>query len=145
MRCADESATTALLLTLSGRLKPDAGRLKVLGHVLPARASAVRSHVAYVDAGEDGAEAVRRALAENPAVLVLDRTDRVSDPAARREIRALLTGSRRTVVAGTTGLAEVSDVLPATASPTVAELRGGAPAAPASSPARSARKPRYSL
>ncbi|QUH03659.1 MMPL family transporter [Saccharopolyspora erythraea] len=130
VRGAGEPATTALLLTLSGRLKPDAGRLKVLGHVLPARASAVRSRVAYVDAGEGGAEAVRRALAENPEVLVLDRTDRVSDPATRREIRALLTGSRQTVVAGTTGLAEVSDVLPATASPTVAELRDGAAATP---------------
>ncbi|GAA2787452.1 MMPL family transporter [Saccharopolyspora taberi] len=130
VRGADEPAISALLLTLSGRLKPDAGRLKVLGHVLPARASAVRSRVAYVDTGEGGAEAVRRALAEKPAVLVLDRTDRISDPAARREIRALLTGPRPTVVAGTTGLAEVHDVLPATGSPTLSELHGSTAAVP---------------
>lgn len=123
VRGGAESAVTGLLLTLSGRLKPDAGKLKVLGHVLPARASAVRSQVAYVDAGEGGSEAVRLALREEPAVLVLDRTDRVSDPGERRAIRDLITGIDITVVAGTTGLAEVDDVLPATAWATASDLR----------------------
>ena len=130
VRGAHEPSISALLLTLSGRLKPDAGRLKVLGYVLPARGSAVRSHVAYADAGEGGADSVRRALAENPAVLVLDRTDRISDPVARRQIRDLLSGPRPTVVAGTTGLSDVRDVLPATGSPTLTELRDEASATP---------------
>lgn len=118
-----ESAVTALLLTLSGRLKPDAGKLKVLGHVLPARAAAVRTQVGYVDVGEGGSEAVRLALREEPAVLVLDRTDRVSDPGERRAIRDLITGTDITVVAGTTDLAEVDDVLPASTWVTASELR----------------------
>ena len=125
VRGPHESAITALLLTLSGRTKPDAGRLKVLGHVLPGRASSVRSRVAYVDAGEGGAAAVRAALGESPEVVVLDRTDRISDPAARLEIRELLTGSGTTLVAGTTGLSDVRDVLPAAVQPTLTELRTG--------------------
>lgn len=128
VRGKHESAISALLLTLSGRLKADGGRLKVLGYVLPARASSVRSRVAYVDVGEGGAESVRSALAEDPAVLVLDRTDRVSDPAARLEIRELLAGSRPTVLAGTTGLADVRDILPGIGSMT--ELRDDAEAMP---------------
>ncbi|GAA4862057.1 MMPL family transporter [Saccharopolyspora rosea] len=132
VRDADESAVTAVLLTLSGRLKPDGGKAKVLGRALPARAAAVRSRVAYVDVGDGGAEPVRRALREDPAVLVLDRTDRVSDPAERRRIRELLTGTRATVLAGTTGLAEVRDVLPATAPVTTCDLRADATAQPRS-------------
>ncbi|MCI2416928.1 efflux RND transporter permease subunit [Saccharopolyspora sp. K220] len=124
VRGPQESAISSLLLTLSGRLKPDAGKLKVLGYVLPARGSSVRSRVAYVDVGEGGAESVRHALAENPAMLVLDRTDRVADPAERLEIRELLSSSRAAVLAGTTGLAEVRDILPAARS--VTELRDDA-------------------
>ncbi|MGP4019030.1 MMPL family transporter [Saccharopolyspora sp. 5N708] len=124
VRGPHESAISALLLTLSGRLKPDAGKLKVLAYVLPARGSSVRSRVAYVDVGEGGVKSVRQALAEHPAVLVLDRTDRVHDPAERREIRESLTRSRPTVLAGTTGLAEVRDILPTADS--VTDLRDDA-------------------
>lgn len=113
VRGQDEAAVSALLLTLSGRLKPDTGKLKVLGHVVPTRASAVRSRVAYVDVGAGGVDSVRRALAEEPEMLVLDRTDRVADPAARDEIRTLLAGAEPVVLAGTTGLADVNDLLPA--------------------------------
>ncbi|MFR9728819.1 MMPL family transporter [Saccharopolyspora sp. MS10] len=127
VRGGDESAITAVLLTLSGRLRADQGKLKVLGHVLPARASTVRSRVAYVDAGAGGADAVRRALREEPEILVVDRTDRVSDPARRLEIRDLLSGGHRTVIAGTTGLSDVRDILPASGGgATVADLRDSA-------------------
>ncbi|MCA1224613.1 efflux RND transporter permease subunit [Saccharopolyspora sp. 6M] len=126
VRGVHESAITAVLLTLSGRLQPDSGRLKVLGYVLPARGSAVRSRVAYVDAGAGGADAVRAALREEPEVLVLDRTDRASDPGERGRIRELLTGAGTTVIAGTTGLAEARDVLPAGAPATLTELRDDA-------------------
>jgi RND superfamily putative drug exporter len=128
VRGTHESEISALLLTLSGRLKPDAGKLKVLGYALPARGSSVRSRVAYVDVGEGGAKSVRHALGENPAVLVLDRTDRVSNPVERLEIRELLTGSRPAVLAGTTGLAAVRDILPAADS--VTDLRDDAAAMP---------------
>ncbi|GAA0504064.1 RND transporter [Saccharopolyspora subtropica] len=126
VRGADETAVSALLLTLSGRLQPDRGKLKVLGHALPARAAAVRSRVAYVDAGDGGVEPVRRALGERPAVLVLDRTDRVSDPGARREIRDLLAGAGCTAIAGTTGLADLRDILPAAEAATTTDLRDDA-------------------
>ncbi|WP_243788762.1 MMPL family transporter [Saccharopolyspora gloriosae] len=118
-----ESAITAVLLTLSGRLQPEQGKLKVLGYVLPARASTVRAKVSYVDAGDGGADAVRRALRENPEILVLDRTDRISDPGQRLEIRELLTGSRPTIIAGSTGLSDARDVLPASGGATLTELR----------------------
>ncbi|GAB3277352.1 efflux RND transporter permease subunit [Parasphingorhabdus pacifica] len=125
VRGTDESAVSALLLTLSGRVKPDSGKLKVLGLALPARAAAVRSRVAYVDLGTGGAEAVRAALAEAPRILVLDRTDRASAPTERAEIRRLLTeaGNVLTVVAGTTGSSEVRDLLPAARPVALADIR----------------------
>lgn len=129
VRGTHEAGVTALLLTLSGRLKPDTGKLKVCGFALPTRSSAVRSRVSYVDAGDDGAESVRQALRESPDILILNRTDRVSDPAQREAIRALVTngrnsgGGRLTVVVGTTGHTEVRDILPPADNVTLAEIR----------------------
>nr|WP_228046500.1 MMPL family transporter [Saccharopolyspora sp. HNM0983] len=134
VRGTDEAAVSALLLTLSGRMSADGGKLKVLGHVLPARASAVRSRVACVDAGDGGAESVRRALRDRPEALVLDRTDRVTDPGERHEIRDLLADADTAVIAGTTGLADMRDLLPSTARVEVTDLRehGTAPYRPLS-------------
>ncbi|GAB2737333.1 MMPL family transporter [Salinifilum aidingensis] len=113
VRGPGEVAVTAVLLTAAGRIKPDAGKLKVLGLALPARASAVRSRAAYVDVGESGPEGVAEALGENPQLLVLDRTDRLADAAARRRVQQLVTGSRAAVLLGTTGTADARDMLPA--------------------------------
>lgn len=64
-----------LLLTLAGRAKPDSGVVKVLGYLLPERAGAVRRKVAYVDAGGDLEEQLRRALREKPKVIAIDLGD----------------------------------------------------------------------
>jgi len=118
----DDRAVEALLLTLAGRARPDAGRLKVTGLVLPVRAAAVRSRVAYVRLhGDDSVESVREALAERPRVIVIDGLDRVTDAVARRNLADLLESSSArarhddrpfTVVAGTSGVQSPADVVP---------------------------------
>ncbi|MET3508993.1 MMPL family transporter [Plantibacter flavus] len=117
-------SVTALLLTLAGRLEPDHGRLKVAGLVLPVRAGAVRSRVAYVrlDHGEP-VGTLASALAERPAVIVLDGVDTVPDDDTRRGLyERLLTATRAaertrrplTIVVGTADASSLADVLPTT-------------------------------
>lgn len=117
-------SVTALLLTLAGRLEPDHGRLKVAGLVLPVRAGAVRSRVAYVrlDHGEP-VGTLASALAERPAVIVLDGVDTVPDDDTRRGLyERLLTATRAaertrrplTIVVGTADASTLADVLPTT-------------------------------
>jgi len=124
-------SVTALLLTLAGRLEPDHGRLKVAGLVLPVRAGAVRSRVAYVrlDHGEP-VGTLASALAERPAVIVLDGVDTVPDDDTRRGLyEHLLTATRAaersrrplTIVVGTADATSLADVLPTTA-PEVLDL-----------------------
>ncbi|WP_155855498.1 MMPL family transporter, partial [Actinotalea ferrariae] len=59
-----EEAVSALLLTLAGRLAPDAGLLTVTRLVLPVRAATVRSRVALVHLPTAGVDGLARALAE---------------------------------------------------------------------------------
>ncbi|WP_426738390.1 MMPL family transporter [Plantibacter sp. 2H11-2] len=124
-------SVTALLLTLAGRLEPDHGRLKVAGLVLPVRAGAVRSRVAYVrlDHGEP-VGTLASALAERPAVIVLDGVDTVPDDDTRRGLyEHILTATRAaersrrplTIVVGTADASSLADVLPTTA-PEVLDL-----------------------
>ncbi|RCW45331.1 RND superfamily putative drug exporter [Halopolyspora algeriensis] len=129
VRGAEESSVTALLLTLAGRLKPDGGKLKVLGFALPTRASSVRSRVAYVDVGSDGAAAVRRAIGESPELLVLDRTDRIPSPSERESVRRLLadSASTLTVITGTTGSSQVRELLPSDRPATLSDIRDDVP------------------
>nr|WP_246318674.1 MMPL family transporter [Leifsonia psychrotolerans] len=84
-----ESAVTALLLTIAGRMTADAGRLKVAGFVLPVRAASVRSRVAFVSLGEaaDPVLAVQRALREKPRIIAIDGIDQVVDAVKRAGIR----------------------------------------------------------
>lgn len=71
---------SALLLTLAGRLAADEGRLKVAGLVLPVRAGAVRARVGYVNlADADADRALRRTLAEQPPVVIIDRLDALTE------------------------------------------------------------------
>lgn len=108
---------SAFLLAVSGRLAVTDGVAKTAGLVLPERASSVRHRVAVVDsAAEDGhpAEAVRRALRDKPAVLVVDATETVGDLAARAELAQALAGAQRDGVAvllGSTGVA-ATDLAP---------------------------------
>jgi len=102
VRGAREAEVSALLLTLAGRLRPDAGRLKVCGLALPTRAAAVRSRAAYVsDPGS-----LREVLREQPEVLVLDGLHQLAEDeldAVRQRIAEHRREHGLTVVAGTTG------------------------------------------
>ena len=120
--CDRQASVTALLLTVSGRMSADAGRLKVAGFVLPVRAASVRSRVAFVSLGEaaDPERAVRHALAEKPLIIVIDGIDQVADPLVRRSISGCLVGAGvvasqadRTlaVIIGTCAPESLSDVI----------------------------------
>lgn len=90
----DRTAVSALLLTLSGRLEPESGKLKVAGLVLPVRAAAVRSHVALIDvaahANKNTASAIEDAFAEKADILVLDNLDTLSATSERRSVKKVL-------------------------------------------------------
>lgn len=87
-----EASVTALLLTLSGRMHADAGKLKVAGFVLPVRAASVRSRVSFVSLSEaiDPVRAVTDALRESPRILTLDGIDTVTDAVTRRNLHDAL-------------------------------------------------------
>lgn len=91
---SDRTTVSALLLTISGRLEPEAGKLKTAGFVLPVRSAAVRSRVALIDiathANKNAVNAVEDALNENPDILILDNLDTISAHSERRGIKKLL-------------------------------------------------------
>jgi RND superfamily putative drug exporter len=118
----DRTAVSAVLLTLSGRLDADAGKLKVAGLVLPVRASAVRSRVAVIDiaahANMNVADALSDALAEKPEILMLDHIDALTAPTERDAVTKLVTdartaaessGKKLTVVVGTASITPAED------------------------------------
>ena len=121
----DRRPGSALLLTLTARMRPTDGRLKVLGLAVPERGSAVRGRTAYVDLlGESRpVRAVRRELAGKPEVIAIDGADRVDAPADREAIAELLgaamasTGRRRqlTVVLGALDAVAAADLVPTAA------------------------------
>ncbi|WP_342372389.1 MMPL family transporter [Propioniciclava soli] len=83
-------ARRALLLALAGRLTLTSGDLKVLGHVLPQQAGALRRDATFVDGADDDAA---RALTDPVGELVvIDDADRLSSP-AREALAALLARS----------------------------------------------------
>jgi RND superfamily putative drug exporter len=91
-----ESSVTALLLTLSGRMRADAGKLKVAGFVLPVRAASVRSRVAFVSLSEamDPVRAIVDAVRESPRILTLDGIDTVTDALTRRNLHDALSDAQ---------------------------------------------------
>lgn len=88
---ASQGALRAVALTVAGRVKPDGGRLRVAGHLLPGRTAWVRAHAGTVIATD--AEGTMRDLAEalrgTPQVVVLDGIDRLPE-AARDQVAARL-------------------------------------------------------
>ncbi|WP_336646660.1 MMPL family transporter [Microbacterium sp. USHLN186] len=69
----------ALALTLGGRVKPDAGMLRVAGHLLPGRSAWVRAHVGVVLLAEPDARAqLTDALRGRTGLVILDGVERVS-------------------------------------------------------------------
>ncbi|MEV7631727.1 MMPL family transporter [Microbacterium sp. NPDC089318] len=76
---ATSRALRTLALVLGGRVKPDAGRLRVTGHLLPGRAAWVRAHVgvALLD-GPDAQAQLSEALRGRTELVILDGVERVS-------------------------------------------------------------------
>jgi RND superfamily putative drug exporter len=85
-------ARTDLLLALGGRFPMSSGRAKVVGLVLPVRASAVRRRTAYLRAIDAAADLtlLTDALERDAGILMIDAVDDVSDPAARAGLAATL-------------------------------------------------------
>lgn len=120
---SDPARSTALLLTLAGRIKPDAGDLKVVGDVLPNRAGAARRRIglAMLAASDDPLTAVRRAFRPNSRVVVIDGLDTVIDAEVRTAIaefietataRARAGGAPLTLVVSTTPGHQALELLP---------------------------------
>lgn len=134
---------SAALLTLTGRLAPTDGKLKVAGLPLPVRASGVRSRTGYVDVGrsDDPVLALRRALAERPTILAVDGVDAITDTTVRAGLRELLTvssgapsrrGGPTALLLGTTG--DTADVLPTPGATHRLAETAAHPAAPSADP-----------
>ncbi|UJP08983.1 MMPL family transporter [Microbacterium sp. KUDC0406] len=97
---ADARALRALALTVAGRVKPDAGRLRVTGHLLPGRAAWVRRHVGcvIVDDAASAPHELAAALRGGTDLVVIDGVDRLSG-ADRDQVAAALRDSDAAVFA----------------------------------------------
>ena len=86
----------ALMLALGGRVAVTAGRLKVDGLVVPARASTVRARTAYVriEQGSTSPGAIEDAIASGARILFIDAADGIAATSAGIGIRSLLTAAR---------------------------------------------------
>ena len=120
----DPAAVRAIMLAVSGRARPDSGTLKVLGHVLPERAGAVRRRSAYVELDTDAsAAALVDVLRPGLELVALDGADRLTDPAAIASLRQTIADLVRggddwapvTVLIGTTQPSRAQALLPASA------------------------------
>ena len=120
---AEPSRSTALLLTLAGRVKPDAGDLKVVGEVLPNRLGAARRRIglALLGGGEDPVRDVQDAFQRRARLVVIDGLDSVLDAGARFAIgeviddateRARSAGAPLTLIVSTAQLPRVLELLP---------------------------------
>ncbi|WP_375389572.1 MMPL family transporter [uncultured Amnibacterium sp.] len=120
---SDPARATALLLTLAGRIKPDAGDLKVVGDVLPNRAGAARRRIglAMLAGSDDPLEAVRQAFGPRSRVVVIDGLDTVIDAEVRTAIAELIEtattrtrsgGAPLTLVVSTTPGYQILELLP---------------------------------
>lgn len=139
----DRRPGTALLLTITGRLRPSDGRIKVLGRSLPERGAAVRARTAFVGLADEAhpVRALRRELDAAPDLIAVDGIDRVESRAVRAELAAVLQdaavrGRRRgrpiTVVLAGLDPAVAVDVVPDTTTvdidlPPVAAVDAGVP------------------
>lgn len=116
VRAEEAARVSGLLLTLAGRLAPLAGDVSVDGLVLPVRAAAVRRRAGHVDLRAEGVDGLAAAVTERPRVLVVDRTDAVTDPAERARVAALLRravdGGVGALVVGSVGASDPADLLP---------------------------------
>ncbi|MFD5224574.1 efflux RND transporter permease subunit [Microbacterium sp. NPDC058342] len=130
---APAQALRALSLAVAGRMKPDAGMLRVDGHLLPGRSAWVRARVGVALLGEaDAPSQVAEALRGRSGLVVLDGIDRLT-AAERDQVAARLRDAGREVAVLATATdariaqAVLADAGRATAS--VVDLRDPAPAA----------------
>jgi RND superfamily putative drug exporter len=74
----DARVRRAVALAVAGRLTPDAGKLRVVGHLLPGRAAWVRGHVGavLVDDADAALGDLREALRGRSSLVVIDGIDR---------------------------------------------------------------------
>ncbi|MCC2030215.1 MMPL family transporter [Microbacterium sp. YMB-B2] len=74
----DARVRRAVALAVAGRLTPDAGKLRVAGHLLPGRAAWVRRHVGavLVDDPDAALGDLREALRGRSSLVVIDGVDR---------------------------------------------------------------------
>ena len=88
----DDDLSSALLHALGGRITGVRGDVRVLGHLLPQRARAVRSATALVRCRESVAPAseIAAALADGVRLVLVDELDAVADNRQRSEIASLL-------------------------------------------------------
>ncbi|MDL9981611.1 efflux RND transporter permease subunit [Microbacterium sp. ASV49] len=88
----DQQTTEALLLTIAGRLSPTDGRIKVGGHLLPARASWVRGQVgvALLQRSRLPIEDLRHALRGDAPIVVIDHAEALCAPDVRPEAIAAM-------------------------------------------------------
>ncbi|MDN5763373.1 MAG: MMPL family transporter [Microlunatus sp.] len=108
-----DSGKSALLLSLSGRMKLSGGQVKVAGLVLPEQSAAVRSRTAVIDCrqlapkhrGRGGLRTeLRVAERRDPSVIFVDHADVLTDHDDRAALASLLdetagSGSRAVVIA----------------------------------------------
>ena len=131
---ASPGALRTLALTLAGRAKPDGGRLRVDGHLLPGRAAWVRSRVgvALMDA-PDAETQTAEALRGRARLVILDGVERVS-AAERDQLAARLRDADADLaIVVTTTAPDAAQKLLAEAGrrpASVADLRAPAPAVP---------------
>ena len=107
----DARVRRAVALAVAGRLTPDAGKLRVVGHLLPGRAAWVRRHVGsvLVDDADTALLDLREALRARSSLVVIDGIDRftggqrdqatamLQDAAASRPLAVLATASDPTL------------------------------------------------
>jgi len=111
---SDARASTALLLTVAGRLDPTEGRLRVAGHLLPGRAPWVRAHVgvASLAGADDPVAELREAVRGGTRIVVIDRADAIGPgPELDRAAAVLRDAGPATVVVAASDPAAAQSLL----------------------------------
>ncbi|MGJ3508398.1 MMPL family transporter [Enemella sp. A6] len=109
----DPAPRNALLLALSGRIRPTGGQAKVAGHLLPEQASRVRAHSDVVTAEDP--HLVRDLQRAKLPLLVVEGADALHRHADREALAAALARAHdqgRAVLLGVADTELVTDLLP---------------------------------
>ncbi len=99
----------ALLLALSGRLVPSAGKAKILGYVVPEQAGDIRHHATFVDGADASSLAHLGRLRGD--LLVVDHADRIEGTPRDRLAALASERGNKTLIIGAARLEGISDLL----------------------------------